>query len=222
MAPWAVALFLLAGTVEGFRAPAKESKLQVISNVSACPDGQVPFKHYVWVGTAPFCNGEASDCPSGYQYTGRNAKKNCWSGTKAECAKSSCSISDTANPQCKPGAIQVSILGTAPFCSVTGCDCLAMSKIPYAVVSQTTNPCIDRANWLRAGGYETEKCHTGDHVICLRDTTGILDGSGRSADLKAMISEERERCAREKEMSHEKTKLFFDLVGKIVTAAAGR
>lgn len=191
----------------------------------SCPAGQVPFTHYVWVGKAPFCAAKPTDCPSGYQYVRSNKRgdgKLCTTGNKVECKKSSCSVSDAANPECKPGDFKLSILGVAPFCAKQACDCILMHQLPFHVTRNYTNPCIDRANWIRAGGHDTAPCITGTHVVCLKDISGILNGNGRSDDLKQIIAAERERCERKEEMRHERFMAVVDLIGQIVTVAAAR
>ena len=61
------------------------------------------------VGTAPFCNGQCSDCKAGEVCTNGNVKDNCLTGSKAECSICDC--------------VSTRLVGTAPFCNGLCSDC---------------------------------------------------------------------------------------------------
>jgi len=190
-----------------------------LNTTRTCPAGTSEIKHSKWIGTAPFCSGSASDCKDiGYDYV-KSSGSNCWSGKKVLCEKTTCGMSDDANPECLPWKFKISIYGTAPKCGASPCDCLLAQSIPFRSAGSIENPCQDSARWYQAGGKEHKPCFTGKHYVCLTPTQDVLSGS-RGDMLKDMITSERERCVRKEEMNHEKEKQIIEIVGNLAEAGA--
>jgi len=84
---------------------------QLVNKVYGCPNIGAPnLNHCTWVGTAPFCGGEAKDCTDrGMTYSHSDSKGDgatCWTGKKV-CCKSPCK----------------KWYGTSPFCGGEEEDC---------------------------------------------------------------------------------------------------
>lgn len=194
---------------------------------STCPRTNVTS--WKWIGTAPFCGAEKSNCAD-IGWTFDHASKSgggasCWTGEKVLCKSTKMGVSDKCNPECN-GKFQVKVVGTSPACDATECDCLMTDPpmFPYRYGGQdgsVENPCSHRPDWR---GYTAKPCYktplnTAQHVVCLAPEANLLTGSV-SQDLAKAVESARQKCAGVKKMDEQNTAMLSAAAKAAIMALA--
>lgn len=158
-----------------------------------------------WLGTAPFCRGNQSDCSNlqprgmwraiGYDDSGDGAK--CFSGRKVLCVKTSCVDENLLYDD----KVRKFWSGTAPFCDGETCDCVRQfGAIPYMTDIQG----------------DGEKCTFGTKQLCVRPHEKIMGGS-TGEPYREWLTNAQAYCAKQEEMSHDMKNKGISLLGDIVS-----
>ena len=126
-----------------------------------CDSKDVVFEDRFWSGTSPFCAGSSADCHArdGMVYVASDGAGDgaaCLTGQKVLCARATCAAQ---NPEFNPRFLK-SVIGTAPFCASTPCDCYEQGALPWR-----STPTYEG----RAG------CTTGAYQVCLKPLEAVVE-----------------------------------------------
>jgi len=134
-----------------------------------CQKRTQTFKYF---GTAPACTASKSDCDHAgmdYEDSGSDIDggASCWSGTKVKCsAWHEDGYDDKCNPECSQ-KFTTSLVGTAPLCKASACDCIRADMIPVKPTDDYVCPCEHSFDCL-SGGSKGSKCVTGTKFVCVK------------------------------------------------------
>lgn len=157
-------------------------------------------KQQRWLGVAPFCQQDASDCsmlqPQGDWKYVRDDKSGdgppCWSGHKILCERTKCV---DKNPEYND-AITSWWVGTPPFCAGSPCDCVNQ----YGAVPWRQD---------RIGEDPHTPCWTGEKQLCLRPVNP-------DPELDNWTVKAREVCQHNKEMDYKLIQEGGQILEKII------
>jgi len=166
---------------------------------------------YKFFGTAPWCKGSPKDCTDrGLEYiasgTDIDNGANCWSGKKVKCRGwIENGYDQECDPECSANFTK-ELVGTAPFCAGSDCDCIRQNMIPWKLVGDYSCPCEETFRCPNPGA----ACVTGQKVLCLKPRTmGSFSTEAAKAD-----------CTKRDEISADVKKEMLKTVQEVAKAGA--